>query len=220
MNTAVVSSILKEGTVVSTKLDSDNSWYPNIIYKSECNSVCVALIGKHLESMIYAGANLSLKYSNEYFIYFFEGRILQINTAYPAFILVQINKAEEIVNTRLYTRYDTNLAAGIKPVWDDVRHFSIVTNISLGGMAFLSTYKFDNGEECEACISLPGQKDIGVRGKIVRSSIKARMNDFSFQFTGIDSPDKVHLSHYLSTLEDEMTALQNHFYTEIKGKLG
>ena len=66
----IVSTVLKEGMVVGTKLSSCNVWVQNIIYKVKKRSVTIALLTDYLQNVIMFGQpfqlNIPLKIQNTY----------------------------------------------------------------------------------------------------------------------------------------------------------
>lgn len=213
------SAILKEGTIVGTKLDVCTAWYRNIIYRCEEDTVLVALLDKYLENLIIPGVRFQIRYFNEYFVYLFDGEVTGIQAQHPAYIQVRITKAEELINSRLSPRYDTYLSVRLKSVWDDTPYFAVATNLSFGGMAFTSTQRFDYGDELELSISFPDNKQINAKGKVIRRALKGNSIDYSMQFVEIDEYNTSLLSRHFSSLEDEMLAMQQKFFNEIRDLL-
>lgn len=216
MNAVSVSSILHEGSVIGTKVGTNNIWYRNVVYKCESNNVWLGLTEDYIENLIMNGTRIVLKQTSEYFEYIFEGVVSNIQTEFPAQITVHITKAEEIINTRIFPRYDIYLASDIKPVWDDKNHFSIVTNISLGGIAFASKYVFDYGEECDVVIFLPEGKRVNCKGKVIRKNDKGEFIDYSMQFVDMDETNNNLVSEYLEMQGEQVDEMASHFVTAIK----
>ena len=219
MNPAIVSSILKEGMVISTRLGSNITWHKNVVYKSEDDTVCLCLLDRYLEHAIMPGLKIILKHTNELFEYLFECIVTSISPQHPAHISVTVQKAEELVNTRAFPRYTTHLSSTIRPAWDENWQFSIITNICLGGIAFLSKHEFDYGEESEIRIFLPQGKSISCKGKIIRKISRSGIFDYSTQFIDMTEHDSLMLSDYLTALDEISNQLQDHFSKDIKGKI-
>ena len=211
MNVEAVSAILKEGSPVSTKIGSAPAWYRNIIYKSEGNFVHLSLIDRYLENTIVVGSRISIKYFNEFFVYLFGGVIQNIYAGHPGYVIIQITDAEEIINTRLSPRYDIYLSANLKPDWDNISYFSIITDISYGGMAFMCTHRFDYSEEVEVTAYLTSNQVFQTTGKVIRRSIKSGIIDYSMQFIEINEHSCSLLSKYFSRLDAENAALYEQF---------
>lgn len=208
MNASAVSTILKEGMIVNTRLDNSNAWYYNILCKSKGNKVSVRLLDSYVQNVIMPGSTIVLKYSNEYFQYLFEGTVSEITVNDPAHVVVQVNKAEELINTRAFPRYDLYFTAQIKPLWRDVPFFCITSNIGLGGIAFLSQHQFDYGEENDVSIYLPNRQIIHAFGKVIRKCSRGNLFDYSMQFMEIDEVNSGLLSAYLQSIEEEWARLK------------
>lgn len=205
MNAEAASSILKEGSHVSTKLKLGNglAWFRNIVYRSEGSFVHLALIDRYLENVIVTGNHITIKYFNEFFVYLFEGVIHSIQAGSPGYVVVQISEAEEIINTRLSPRYDTYLSANLKAPWDNTYYFSVITDLSYGGMAFMCAHRFDYGEEIEVTAYLPFNQIFQTTGKVIRRSLKSSVIDYSMQFVVIDEHNCSLLAKYFSRLDAE-----------------
>jgi hypothetical protein len=219
LNAAAVSSILKEGMIILTRQGTNYAWYENIIYKCDRNSVYLALIDSYIDHAVMPGSQMTVKYANEFFEYLFEGTVSEIHLDAPRYISVKIIKAEEMINTRTFPRYDTAVPAKIRSSWSEADQYAIVTNVCLGGMAFLSKYSFDYGEECDVYIYLPGSVQVCARGKVIRRAEKNNFIDYSMQFTDMDESNNNLLSHYISSLEEKCSRMREQFYTEIKNLL-
>ena len=219
LNAASASSFLKEGTIINTRIGSNSVWYQNIVFKSDGNIVCIRLLDSYLGNMIMPGTGFAIKQTNEYFEYLFEGVVTGIKADFPAYVTIYVNKADEIINTRVFPRYDTYLASNIRPYWDESPYFSIVTNISLGGVAFVSRHQFDYGEECDVSIYLPGSRMILCKGKVIRRNIKSDYTDYSMQFTEMNEDNSNYLSDYLESLGVKIEKLKSDFFENIKNRL-
>ncbi len=211
MNVEAVSAILKEGSPVSTRIGAGPAWYRNIIYKSEGNFVYLSLIDRYLENIVIAGTHISIRFFNEFFVYLFSGIVHTIYGGHSGYVTVQITDAEEIINTRLSPRYDTYLPANLKPEWDNLSYFSIITDISYGGMAFMCTHRFDYSEDVDATVYLPLHHIFQAKGKVIRRNIKSGIIDYSLHFIEIDEENCGLISRYFSRLDAENAALYQQY---------
>jgi hypothetical protein len=216
LNAMAVSTILKQGMIIRTKLNSSLTWYENIVYKIEANTVYISLKPSYIENIILPGMTMFLKYTNEYFEYLFEGIVSEIKPFNPGFITISVNKAEEMINTREFPRYEVYLASDITPCYSETSCFSIITNICLGGMAFLAKYQFDYGEETEVLIYLPNYETVKAKGKIIRRNHKTNYIDYSMQFIDMDECHSILLSKFVASLEDGWTKMRFEFDEYIK----
>ena len=220
MNTSAVTAILNEGMMVGARLGSSAPWHGNIIYEVAGSAVRIAYIDKFMNEFVEPGCPAWIKYSNDYFIYYFSGIVKSISTDYPEYVTVKINTAEEIINSRLFPRYDVRLKASLKPAWDDEIYQCTVTDISYGGAAFICTHKFDSNEQLEMLLYLPDNVTAKITGKMVRrKGSQSTLADSSIQFIECDNSSNKLLSVYFSKLEEEASKIYDHYITDIKGKL-
>jgi hypothetical protein len=211
LNVQAASIILRQGTVVSTKLGSSAAWYRNIICRGAENAIWLELTVPYLENAIAPGMSISLKYFNEYFLYLFEGVVTNICVGCPSFVEVSLSTAEELVNTRSYPRYDTYLPCTAVSIWSEDTCFCILTNISFGGMAFTCPQRFDFGEDLQIMIYIPGYQPVNVRGKVLNRYGQPGEYEYSLQFTEVDNDNRQILSRHFAQLEEEIAVLRDKY---------
>lgn len=217
MNASVISSVLNEGMIVSMKLGSDEAWHSNIVYKVNGNSICLTYMAKFMKSPAVPGCTISIKYSNTYFFYYFSGIVEAIRKEPRENILAQIDTAEEMINNRLFPRYDVFLTASLKPVWDDESYQCTVTDLSYGGAAFVCPNSFDSNEQLEMSLCLPDGLSLALTGKvIVRKHFQSNTSDYAIQFDECSDINSKLLTKFLSQLEEENTQIYNRYISEIK----
>lgn len=207
MNSEAAAAILKEGSHVSTKLGNGLAWFRNIVFRSDGKYIHLALIDRYLENVIVVGNHMTIKFFNEFFVYLFEGVIHTIQAGNPGYIIVQIDDAEEIINTRMSPRYDAYLSANLRAPWDNSYHFSVITDLSYGGMAFMCTHRFDYGEEIEVTAFLPFNQIFQTTGKVIRRTMRNNIIDYSMQFVLIDESNCNLLSKYFTRLDAENASM-------------
>lgn len=219
MTGLAVPVILREGYIIGTKYNSIAFWSRNIVYKIVNNKIYIALLRDYVESMIMPGDSFSCKYNCEYFEYLFQGTVIEIHSGNPGYVVVEVNKCEEIVNTRQYTRYDVHLCSELKSVWDDASRFAIVINISQGGMAFISNQHLDYGEEMNISVFLNNGKVLNVNGKVIRRCAKTNSYEYSTQFTEVDDANNDILVQFLSEIDEQEREMISKYEKKVKGKL-
>ena len=205
--------------LVSTKLGNSSAWYNNILYKVEDSKLTLSLKDSYLENTIVLNSHFNIKFTNEFFEYIFEGIVIEINPIPPSYVKVLIKKADELVNTRFFPRYDTYIASTLKMLWNDNLYFSIVNNICLGGMAFVCDHEMDYGEEAEVCVYIPDIETICTRGKVIRKSHKNNLFSYSMQFIQMDEANSIRLSNYLTSIDEQNSNLIDFYFKNIKDKL-
>ncbi|TYQ15237.1 UNVERIFIED_CONTAM: PilZ domain-containing protein [Acetivibrio alkalicellulosi] len=221
MKKDIVSSLLKEGMVINTKLSSNNVWIQNILYKVENHSLSIALLSSYLENIVMIGQSLHIKYANEHTEYLFEGEITHIKPEFPSYITVNITSIKELKNIRVFPRQDVYLASNIR-ILDPVReYFAIIHNISLVGMAFYCKDILEPAQtQLEIFIYLPSKQTITAKGKIIRRVFKNDdIIDYGIQYTDMQEENNNSLSNFFNSIEEEKNNLRNEFITCIKKHL-
>jgi len=138
----IVSKVLKEGTVVNTKLKNGDIWIQNIVYRTEKHMISIALLNEYLENIIMLGQTITIKYSSEHSEILFEGEIVKIRPEYPSYITIDIKDIKEVKNTE--SSPDTMFIWCNRKIPDSPEErFVIIHNISFVGMAFYAKDFFE-----------------------------------------------------------------------------
>lgn len=211
MNLNKVPSILKKGVMISTMLDSSYVWQKNVVEEAESNIVYISLLDCYVSSLIMQGIEMTLKYTTEYYEYIFQGIVSSISLNNHGHVAVTVNKIEEKINTRAFTRYDIYLPSNIKLESGKTSYFSIVTNISLKGMSFTSNHEFNYDDKCSVAIHLPDMVKLDLCGSIRRKIFKGSFVDYGMHFYKIPDSTAKNLSNYIMTLENGNQKLQTVF---------
>jgi hypothetical protein len=197
-------AVLKKGMMVGVRIGPDSRWHGNIIYSVTDNVVRIAYIDRFRDGSAGAGCPAWIKYSNDYFIYYFYGKVKDICSGSFGYITLELEKAEEMINNRLYPRYDVLLEAALRPVWSDEKYRCIITDLSYGGAAFECGHKFDSNENIEMTIYLPGSEPAKVTGKVIRRrNSGGAVADHAAQFIECDNISNAQLSEYFKKLDME-----------------
>lgn len=212
MNASVVSNILNEGMMIGTRVGSNSQWHGNVIYEVTGSSIRIAYMDKFMKDMVDSKCPVWVKYSNDYFIYYFYGTVSGIKTDLPRSILVKLDSAEEIINNRLFPRYDVRLKASLKAVWDDEVYEGTVTDLSYGGASFVCGHKFDSNENIDMSLYLPNNVTVKLTGRIIRHrSRDSNVVGHAAQFIECDNMCNKQLSEYFSQLEDEVSEIYQQY---------
>ncbi|HHX17294.1 MAG TPA: PilZ domain-containing protein [Clostridium sp.] len=221
MKKDIVSTVLKEGMVINTKLSSCNVWVQNIVYKVKKRSVTVGLLTEYLQNIIMFGQSFSIKYTTDNSEYIFEGEITKIDPDFPCSVTIDILNVTELNNQRIFPRADVFLASNIKLEDTHKEYFSIIHDISLVGVAFYCKDILEpDGKQIEIYIYLPNKQTISAKGKIARTTFKNDdIIDYGLQFTEMHDENNNSLSNFFSYLEEEKIKLQNQYIASIKKHL-
>jgi len=216
----LLASILKEGVVVYTKLYPGNIWHQNIVYKVEGNSVSIALITGYLENIIMPGQTMTIKLSNEDVEYLFTGTIAKIQPQFPSYVTINVQNVKDLKNSRVFPRYDVYIAANIESANSKDKHFAIIHDISLIGMAFYSKSDFSiSNEQLNLTIFLPEKNIITAKGTIIRKVNNDSYIDYGIKYTDMKEETNNSLYSFFSYLEKEKSNLRDIFFKSIKKHL-
>ena len=83
-------------------------------------------------------------------------------------------------------------------------------------MAFVSSQKFELGEEADVSVFLPTHETIQLKGKIIRKVVRNNLNDYSMQFGEISPHDSRLLTEFIQSLEAEMQQMHDDYFEYIK----
>ncbi|OPZ90431.1 MAG: PilZ domain protein [Firmicutes bacterium ADurb.Bin419] len=213
-------TVLKEGTVVYTKLSSSSIWHQNIVYKVENKTVSVALLTGFLENIIMPGQKITIKLTNEDMEYLFLGSVGEIHPQFPSHVKVNIESIKDLKNSRIFPRYDVYLASNIKYENREEEYFAIIHDISLTGMAFFSKDNFEiNNEQLHLTIYLPNKNIIFAKGNVNRKIEFDTYIDYGMHYTDMQEENNNSLYAFFSVLEEEKTKMKDSFHSFIKKHL-
>lgn len=218
MDASTVANILKEGMMVGVKAGSAALWHGSILYEVEGNLIRIPYVEESMKD-IEPGSPLYLKCSNDYFVYYFTGRVKAVDSGLSKSVLSELDNVEEIINTRLFPRYDVKLKADLRPVWSEEAYEATVTDISYGGAAFISEHKFESNENIEMILYLPDDVCVKVTGKVIRRrSTGSNKINHAAQFIECDNISNRQLSAYFSHLEDKAAKIYQQYLNEYKSE--
>jgi hypothetical protein len=219
LKTEAYIAVLKEGMMIGIKLGADTPWHGNIIYNIGSTTIRVAYIEKFMKGIAEPGCQILIKYSNDNFFYYYRGRIIYVSNGPAGFITIEVETAEEIINNRLFPRYDVRLEAALKPVWDNEVYYCTVTDLSYSGAAFVCAHSFDFNEQIEMSLKLSNNTTVKITGKVLRRKVsKIATIDHAVQFIECDTVNNRLLSEYFSQLEKEVSDIYFNYILENKEK--
>lgn len=219
LNPSVVSTLLKEGMMVGVRVGANAPWHGNIIYAVDGSKVKLAYIEKFMKGSAAPGNNVWVKFSNDYYIYYFSGKVDKLVSDPSESVLIELDHAEEMINNRLFPRYDVRLPAIIKSVWDNEIYECTVTDLSYGGAAFVCEHKFESNEYIEMSLNLTNGKTVNVSGKVIRRrSVMGELTDHAAQFVECNNRENKLLSEYFAQLEQAASEIYRKYEEKIRGK--
>ena len=203
--------------MVGVRVGSSVPWHGNVIYEVNGSTINIAYVDKFMKNIAIPGCIACVKYSNDYFSYYFSGTVKSVSTKPPEYISVEIDTTEEIINNRLFPRYDVSLKASLKPVWDDHIYQCTVTVLSYSGAEFICPHEFHNNELLRMSIFLPDNVTAELSGKVLRrKDFQSATSDYIVQFIECDIVSNKLLTKYFSQLEDEASEIYRRYVAVIK----
>ncbi len=219
LKTEAFTAVLKEGMMIGIKLGTDTPWHGNIIYSIDSTTIRVAYIEKFMKGIVKPECPVLVKYSNDNFFYYYSGRILDVSKSSVGFVTIRVETAEEIINNRLFPRYDVRLEAALKPVWDDEVYLCTVTDLSYSGAAFVCEHSFEYNEQIEMSLKLPNNTTVKLTGKVVRRKVSTIAEiDHAVQFIECNSDNNKLLSEYFSQIEKEVSDIYFNYISQNQKK--
>ena len=210
MNTICISKLILRGSLISTRIENELNWSFNIVYNCSDNGIDIPLTPDLLKSNLFIGTNITIKFKNEYYEYIIHGPITKIELCGSPYIRVRSSNISENKNNRLFQRHDVYLPA-ILSFHNNNGCYCKVSNISLGGIAFLLNREIPNGTECEAYIFLNEYYTIYCKGEILRCSTQNSFIEFSMRFTFMDEENSNCLYSYLYSIDNSYDSLRSKY---------
>lgn len=220
LNASAVATILSEGMMIGASLGANAPWHGNVVYGLSGTIIRIAYIDKFMRGIAVIGCPVSVKYSNDNFVYYFRGAVKDIVNGPLEYVSVKIDSAEEMINNRLYPRYDVTLEALVRPLWDDEVYPCTVTDLSYGGAAFLCDHQFDGNDYLEMRLTLPNHATAKLTGKVIRRRYAHTIIiDHAVQFIECDNTNNKLFMDYFTQLDEEVNNIYNNYVTKARKKL-
>lgn len=208
LNKICMSKLLYPGSLVSVKVENGLAWSLNIVSGCRNEYIDIPMTQDLLKSFIFIGSDIELKFKNEYYEYIIQGTISKIELCGSPFIRVDIQDIAEAKNSRIFPRRDVYLPATLS-IDSENTYFCTISNISLGGIAFLLDREIKSDTECEANIFLDKDNTIFVKGSILKSVKLDPFFKFNMKFTYMDEEDSNCLYSYIQAIDKSYDILRS-----------
>lgn len=219
LNASAVPAILSEGMMIGVSLGKNAPWHGNVIYGISGTTIKIAYIDKFMRGIAVIGCPVSVKYSNDNFVYYFSGIVKDICNFPLEYVSVKIDSAEEMINNRLYPRYDVKLEALVRPLWDDVVYPCTVTDLSYGGAAFLCDHQFDSNDYLEMTLTLPNNATAKLTGKVIRRRYAhTNIINHALQFIECDNTNNKLFTDLFVQLDKEAESIYDRYMKDVGEK--
>ncbi len=209
MNSICISKLIIPGSLVSFKLFKQSSWSLNIVTQCSEDSINLPLTPDIMKGCIFTDSCVDIKYNNEYFEYIITGTISKIELSGSPYIKVKIHGIVESINHRIFQRLDVCLPATLCS--GNNSYFCKVSNLSLGGAAFLLNKEIPIKTSCEINILLEDNSTIYAKGELLRIYKDNSIYTYSMMFTFMEEENSNHLYSYLYSLENSYDLLRDKY---------
>jgi len=162
-----------------------------------------------LRGCIFIGSSVDIKYNNEYYEYLITGKISKIELSGSPYIDVKIQGVTESLNNRVFQRLDVCLPATL--CIENNSYFCKVSNLSLGGAAFLLDREIPVKTNCEINILLGDNSTVYAKGLLLRTSMENSLYKHSMMFTFMEEDNSNRLYSYLNSLENSYDLLREKY---------
>ncbi len=207
MNNICISKLIVPGTLVGFRLCNQPSWSLNIVSKCSEDYINLPLTTDLMKACLFIDTKVDIKYQNKFYEYIITGSVVKIELSAAPFITIKIDNVVENHNNRAFPRLDVYLPSTLSCSTNS--YFCTVTNLSLGGIAFLLDRDIDMSMEYEINMLLEDRESVFAKGTILRKSIKNTLNKYGMMFTFMDEENNNHLYAYLHSLNDSYNTLRS-----------
>ncbi len=209
MNSICISKLIIPGALVSFKLSKQSSWSLNIVTQCSEDFIYLPLTPDIMKGCLFTDTGVDIKYNNEYFEYIITGTISKIELSGSPYIKVKINGIVESLNHRIFQRLDVCLPATLCS--DNNSYFCKVSNLSLGGAAFLLDKEIPIKTSCEINILLEDNSTVYAKGELLRTYKENSLYKYSMMFTFMEEENSNRLHSYLHSLQNSYNRLREKY---------
>ncbi len=209
MNSICISKLIIPGTLVSFKLFKQSSWSLNIVTQCSEDSINLPLTPDIMKGCLFIDTSVDIKYNNEYFEYIITGTISKIELSGSPYIKVKIHGIVESINHRVFQRLDVCLPATLCS--GNNSYFCKVSNLSLGGAAFLLDKEIPIKTSCEINILLEDNSTVYAKGELLRTYKENSLYKYSMMFTFMEEENSNRLYSFLYSLENSYNLLRDKY---------
>ncbi len=214
MNSACISKLIIPGSLVSFRKLNQTPWSLNIITECTEDTLCLPFTNDLLRACLFSGTQVDIKFNNQYYEYILNCSVVKIELSRFPYILVKVDKICESPNNRLFPRLDVYLPAALST--SSSSYYCNVSNLSLGGTAFLIDQVFPENTSCEINILLEDNSSIYAKGQIVTASTENELYKYCMMFTFMEEENSNRLFSYLDALENSYASLKSKYLNNTK----
>lgn len=201
-----LNEFLKDGNNIKTKFITDSEWIQNTISNIEEDTFKIKVKISYVMNHIARNDVMEFKYQLDEYEYVLRGTIEEINIDSNT-ILVRIYNIKRIKNRRKDIRFDVNLCCYILLENAPKPFYSVVNNISRGGISVQAKADMDVGSSVMLNLYLAKDKIISLAVKILRKQAVEQnfIYDASIENIGRKSQELFdELFSVLETFDDDL----------------
>ena len=217
---------LDKGSIVRTKHCESPNWVTNVVYglNDESIEIDMGLEKNYIENIIMIGDTMKCKYTTSDHEYTVTGWVSKISTGCPQSITIKVQRIERFDNKRDSYRYDVYLSSVVKVKREDGKGiFSILTNISLTGAAFIvrenigKLLNFDESTLDSKIVTIEAyispERIIVFEGEIVRKCDRDKGVEYGVRIFDMDMDNEKQLNGFIN----ELAIRDKEFYNKRSG---
>lgn len=194
--------LLKPDSIIYTRCCDSDEWLPNIIKDNDDSSIRINLNDYYIEKGLMVGDAIEVRFSYSHNEYLFDGKIIDIDIYNTYTINVLINSVNIFEDKRKHFRFYAKLGASLKAS-DTKGMYSIVTNISLGGLALVSKSDIDIDTTIVIDLFLSSKNVIPITGIIVRKKPLTYGYEYGIAIVSSDESSHEKLKEFISKLSEK-----------------
>jgi len=214
LNSECISKLIAPGSLVSFRKLNQSAWSLNIITECIEDTICLPFTNDLLRACLFSGTPVDIKFNNQYYEYILNCSVVKIELSRFPYIRVKVHNICESQNHRIFPRLDVYLPAALST--SSSSYYCNVSNLSLGGTAFLIDQEIPENSPCEINILLDDNSSIYAKGQIVTASTENSLYKYCMMFTFMEEENSNRLYSYLISLENSYAGLRNKYLHNTK----
>ena len=178
-----INHLVHRGSPIRTQVQDSIEWIPNTIVNvyEVTDEIEIIFDDRYLDELILVGDAMKITYKENEWEYIIDAWITGIKVEANKIITLKVASIKKITNLRKDERYSVNYGAVIYGINADEGKFSVVTNISVSGLAFVTRESFVVGELVRIAILLPSSSFM-IDAEIVRSMSSLKGMEYGVKF--------------------------------------
>lgn len=196
-------NIIQPGDTIYTRCSAYDEWVPNVINNIDDNTISINLTEYYFRKGVMVGDFISVRYSHSDKEYVLEGEITDIDIYNTYTITIFINNVNIYKERRKHFRFYAKLGASLKRFPSEKGTYSIITNISLSGIALISKVNIGIGKYIYIDLFQSSKDIIQISGVIIRKKALNYGYEYGIAIKDIDSATQEKIEKLINKLENE-----------------